>query len=63
MGGVALLLVWAGLVEGLFSQYHEPVLPYSLKIGFGVAELAALTLFLAVGGSSVGKNTPGRRNA
>jgi uncharacterized membrane protein SpoIIM required for sporulation len=62
MGGVALLLVWAGLVEALFSQYHEPVLPYSLKIGFGVAELAALTLFLAVGGSALGKNAPGGRN-
>ena len=62
MGGVALLLVWAGLVEALFSQYHEPVLPYSLKIGFGVAELAALTLFLAVGGSTLRKNAPGEKN-
>jgi len=61
MGGVALLLVWAGLVEALFSQYHEPVLPYSLKIGFGIAELAALTLFLSLGGAASQK-TPGGRN-
>ncbi len=52
MGGTALLLVWAGLVEALFSQYHEPVLPYSLKIGFGAAELALLALFLSLGGSA-----------
>jgi uncharacterized membrane protein SpoIIM required for sporulation len=46
MGGVALLLVWAGLVEGFFSQYHEPVLPYSVKIAFGAVELILLILFL-----------------
>jgi hypothetical protein len=33
------MLVWAGLVEAFFSQYHAPVLPYELKIGFGVLEL------------------------
>jgi uncharacterized membrane protein SpoIIM required for sporulation len=52
MGGVAILLVWAGLVEALFSQYHEPVLPYSLKISFGAAELALLTLFLTRSGTA-----------
>jgi uncharacterized membrane protein SpoIIM required for sporulation len=50
IGGVALLLVWAGLVESFFSQYHEPVLPYWFKIMFGTVELALLTLFLARGG-------------
>jgi len=40
--GAALLLVWAGLVEAFVSQYHAPVLPYSLKIGFGVVEGAVL---------------------
>jgi len=44
--GAAALLVWAGLVEAFISQYHRPVLPYSLKIGLGVCELAALTAFL-----------------
>jgi uncharacterized membrane protein SpoIIM required for sporulation len=51
MGGVGIMLVWAGLVEGLFSQYHEPVLPYPVKIGFGVAELILLVLFLTRAGS------------
>jgi uncharacterized membrane protein SpoIIM required for sporulation len=48
--GVALMLVWAGVVEGFFSQYHEPVVPYWLKIAFGTAQLAALILFLALAG-------------
>ncbi len=46
IGGVAILLIWAGLVEGLFSQYHEPMLPYSVKIAFGLVELTALVWFL-----------------
>jgi uncharacterized membrane protein SpoIIM required for sporulation len=46
VGGVALLLVWAGLIEAFFSQYHEPVLPYALKIAFGLAEMTLLGLFL-----------------
>jgi uncharacterized membrane protein SpoIIM required for sporulation len=44
--GAAVMLVWAGLVESFVSQYHQPVLPYALKIGFGVCELTALTAFL-----------------
>lgn len=56
MGGTALLLVWAGFVEAYFSQYHEPMLPYALKIGFGVIELAALTLFLALAGAAPRKS-------
>ena len=44
--GAALMLVWAGLVESFFSQYHEPVLPYALKISFGVVELVALSWYL-----------------
>jgi uncharacterized membrane protein SpoIIM required for sporulation len=46
IAGVALLLVWAGVVEAFFSQYHEPVLPYSVKIAFGTVELLLLVLFL-----------------
>jgi uncharacterized membrane protein SpoIIM required for sporulation len=45
--GLAIMLVWAGIVEAFFSQFHEPILPYELKIAFGIAELAALILFLA----------------
>ena len=50
IAGVALMLVWAGIVEAFFSQYHAPVLPYSVKIGFGGVELAALTAFLTLSG-------------
>ena len=49
--GVGLLLVWAGFVEAFLSQYHEPVIPYSVKIIFGLVELALLILFLAKAGS------------
>jgi uncharacterized membrane protein SpoIIM required for sporulation len=44
--GVGILLVWAGIIEAFFSQYHEPVIPYGVKIGFGVVEVILLTLFL-----------------
>lgn len=46
VGGAAVMLVWAGIVEAFFSQYSYPVLPYSLKIAFGIVEAGALTLFL-----------------
>jgi uncharacterized membrane protein SpoIIM required for sporulation len=47
IGGVAVMLIWAGLVESYFSQHHEPVVPYSLKIAFGGAEVIALIAFLS----------------
>lgn len=46
IGGCAVMLVWAGFVESFFSQYHEPVVPYMVKITFGMVELVLLTLFL-----------------
>lgn len=52
IGGVGLMLVWAGLVEAFFSQYHAPVLPYELKMGFGILELLLLALFLGMAGRS-----------
>ena len=48
--GVAVMLVWAGIVEGFLSQYHEPALPYSVKIGFGITELILLIFFLTRSG-------------
>jgi uncharacterized membrane protein SpoIIM required for sporulation len=45
--GAAAMLVWAGIVEAFVSQYHQPVLPYGLKIAFGVLEMLALTIFLS----------------
>lgn len=58
--GVALLLVWAGLVEAFLSQYHEPVIPYAAKIAFGTVELILLGLFLAKSGTA-GDTGPGRQ--
>lgn len=48
--GAGLMLVWAGVVEAFLSQYHAPVIPYGVKIGFGIVELAALSLFFARAG-------------
>ena len=50
IAGAACMLVWAGIIESFVSQYHQPVLPYALKISFGCCELAALTLFLTLAG-------------
>jgi uncharacterized membrane protein SpoIIM required for sporulation len=50
IGGVALMLVWAGLVEAFLSQYHEPLIPYWSKIAFGGVELVLLILFLGRAG-------------
>jgi uncharacterized membrane protein SpoIIM required for sporulation len=52
--GVAVLLLWAAAVESFFSQYHEPLVPYTVKIAFGAAELALLLLFLARSGVRAG---------
>jgi uncharacterized membrane protein SpoIIM required for sporulation len=51
-GAAALMLVWAGLVEAFFSQYHEPLLPYAVKITFGVVELLALIWYLGRAGAT-----------
>ncbi len=48
--GIVVLLLWAGFVEAFLSQYHEPAIPYPLKIGFGLVELAILAVFLARAG-------------
>lgn len=48
--GAAIMLIWAGIVEAFLSQYHAPVIPYGVKIGFGIAELAALSLFFVRAG-------------
>ena len=49
--GVALMLVWAGFIEAFLSQYHEPVIPYAVKIAFGCVELTLLCLFLSKSGA------------
>jgi uncharacterized membrane protein SpoIIM required for sporulation len=54
IAGMAMMLVWAGMMEAFFSQHHEPVLPYWFKVGVGVAELALLTFYLLL----VGRRKP-----
>jgi uncharacterized membrane protein SpoIIM required for sporulation len=49
-GTAAVMLVWAGIIEGFLSQYHQPVVPYNLKIGFGLVELTLLIFFFARAG-------------
>ena len=44
VGGAALMLVWAGIVESFLSQYHAPQF-YPWKITFGALQLCALLLF------------------
>ena len=55
--GVALFLVWAGLIESFFSQYHAPVFPYWLKISFGLVELALLFAYLNFSGRNAAPET------
>jgi len=55
---VAMLLVWAGIIEAFMSQYHEPVLPYWLKIAFGGVQLTLLAWYLGRAGRSPTGTTP-----
>ena len=57
--GIALMLVWAGCIEAFFSQYHEPVIPYWAKSGFGATQLLLLICFLTL----AGRTDPGRRTS
>ncbi|MEO8126164.1 MAG: stage II sporulation protein M [Bryobacteraceae bacterium] len=50
IAGVAVMLVWAGIVEAFLSQYHEPVIPYAAKMAFGCVELVLLVLYLSRSG-------------
>lgn len=49
-GTAAVMLVWAGIVEAFLSQYHQPVVPYNLKIGFALIEFTLLAFFFAKAG-------------
>jgi uncharacterized membrane protein SpoIIM required for sporulation len=46
IAGLAMMLVWAGMMEAFFSQHHAPVLPYGFKVAVGAAELVLLTIYL-----------------
>ncbi len=50
IGGAAVMLVWAGVIESFLSQHHEPVIPYWAKITFGALELLALSAYLGWSG-------------
>ncbi|HEY2343129.1 MAG TPA: stage II sporulation protein M [Chthoniobacteraceae bacterium] len=63
VGGVMAMLVWAGIVESFFSQYHQPILPYWLKITFGCCELAVLVWFLRTAGLESGPIRPTEEKA
>ena len=60
VAGLAMMLVWAGIMEAFFSQHHAPVLPYGFKVAVGAAELMLLTIYLSfIGrGKSVGETRP-----
>lgn len=47
VAGLAMMLVWAGIMEAFFSQHHAPVLPYGFKVAVAVAELMLLTIYLS----------------
>ncbi len=53
--GVALMLIWAGIIEAFLSQYHEPFIPYSLKILFGIAEGIIFLIYLVFSGRKADK--------
>lgn len=59
--GTGIMLVWAGIVEAFLSQYHEPVLPYAVKIGFGTIELAALAWYLFRAGRTAEEKTKAKQ--
>jgi uncharacterized membrane protein SpoIIM required for sporulation len=46
VAGLAMMLVWAGIMEAFFSQHHAPVLPYGFKVVVGAAELVLLSAYL-----------------
>lgn len=46
VAGLAMMLVWAGLMEAFFSQHHAPVLPYGFKVAVAASELVLLTIYL-----------------
>jgi uncharacterized membrane protein SpoIIM required for sporulation len=52
IAGVTLMLIWAGIIEAWFSQYHAPVLPYWVKIAFGCMEVVLLVAFFGWCGRS-----------
>jgi uncharacterized membrane protein SpoIIM required for sporulation len=59
--GVGLMLVWAGIIESYLSQYHAPVIPYSYKIIFGLAELVLLFVYFGLCGRGLDQKAPSEK--
>ena len=51
------MMVWAGIIEAFLSQYHEPYIPYFMKILFGVAEGVILLIYLVFSGRKADKKS------
>jgi hypothetical protein len=49
-------------VESFLSQYHEPVIPYSFKIVFGLIELTLLSWLLGKSGAATAPDKPEGRS-
>ena len=62
VAGLAMMLVWAGLMEAFFSQLHAPVLPYGFKVAIGVAELILLSSYLLLIGRREIASQPAARS-
>jgi len=60
--GIALMLIWAGIIESFFSQFHAPIIPYTVKISFGAVQLLLLFTFLFYSGRSDRIPFLGRKN-
>ncbi len=56
-GGLAIMLVWAGIIEAFLSQYHGKAL-YPWKTGFGLVELVCLVAVLAFAGRKLSSPQP-----
>ncbi len=48
--GIMLMMAWAGVIEAVFSQHHEPVMPYWLKVAFGSVQLVLLLWYFSFAG-------------
>lgn len=48
VAGLAMMLVWAGIMEAFFSQHHAPVFPYWFKVAVATAELVLLAIYLSL---------------
>ena len=59
VAGLAMMLVWAGIMEAFFSQHHAPVLPYGFKVAVAIAELVLLTTYLLL----IGRRESAKRSA